>query len=77
MKGAVVFVVAFVIFLAVTLFAYNELPLGNAISDALGIDPTWEWSGFLVRTLMSAILNGVVYGIIVWLVFTVAKRARE
>ena len=75
-EGAIVFIVAFVIFLAITL-AYPELPPGNAISDAMGIDPTVEWNGVLVRTLLSAIFNGVIYGVIIWLVFTFAKRARK
>ncbi len=76
MKGAIVFLIAFVIFLAATL-AYAELPPGNMISDAMGIDSTIEWSGFIVRTLVSAILNGVIYGAIIWLIFTLVKRARE
>jgi hypothetical protein len=73
-EGAIVFIIAFLIFLAATL-AYAELPPGNSISDALGIDPTIEWSGILVRTLLSAVFNGVIYGIIIWLVFTFGKRA--
>jgi hypothetical protein len=73
-EGVIVFIIAFVIFLAITL-AYTELPPGNAISDAMGIDPTVEWNGFLVRTLASAILNGVIYGIIIWLIFTFGKKA--
>jgi hypothetical protein len=73
-EGAIVFIIAFVVFLAITL-AYTELPLGNAISDAMGIDPTVEWNGFLVRTLVSAILNGVIYGVIIWLIFTFGKKA--
>ena len=73
-EGAIVFIIAFVIFLAATL-AYTELPPGNTVSDAMGIDPTIEWSGFIVRTLMSAIFNGVIYGVIIWLVFTFGKRA--
>ena len=72
-EGAIVFIIAFVIFLAATL-AYAELPPGNSISDAMGI-PNEEWSGILVRTLVSAILNGVIYGVIIWLVFTFGKRA--
>jgi len=76
MRGAIVFIIAFVIFLAATL-AYSELPVGNAISDAVGIDPIVEWSGFLVRTLVSAILNGVIYGVIIWLIFTLVEKARE
>lgn len=76
MRGAIVFIIAFVIFLAATL-AYSELPVGNAISDAVGIDPIVKWSGFLVRTLVSAILNGVIYGVIIWLIFTLVEKARE
>lgn len=76
MKGAIVFVIAFVIFLAVT-FAYNELPPGNMITDAMGIDSTMEWSGLIVKTLVSAILNGVIYGVIIWLIFTLVEKARE
>ena len=76
MRGAIVFIIAFMIFLAVTL-AYADLPPGNAISDAVGIDPTVEWSGVLVRTLASAILNGVIYGVIIWLIFTLVEKARQ
>jgi len=72
-EGTIVFIIAFVIFLAVTI-AYTELPPGNAISDAIAVDPTIEWSGFLVRTLLSAIFNGAIYGVIIWLVFTFAKK---
>jgi hypothetical protein len=73
-EGAIVFIIAFLIFLAATL-AYTELPPGNMISDSMGIDPTIEWNGFIVRTLISAILNGIIYGVIIWLVFTFGKRA--
>ncbi len=76
MRGAMIFVIAFVIFLAAT-FAYAELPPGNMISDAMGIDSTVEWSGFLVRTPISAILNGVIYSVIIWLIFTLVEKARE
>jgi hypothetical protein len=73
-EGAIVFIIAFLIFLAATL-AYTELPPGNMISDSMGIDPTIEWNGFIVRTLISAIFNGIIYGVIIWLVFTFGKRA--
>jgi hypothetical protein len=72
-EGAIVFIIAFVIFLAATL-VFVEVPPGNSISDAMGIDPAIEWSGILVRTLLAAIFNGVIYGVIIWLVFTFAKR---
>jgi hypothetical protein len=75
MKGAIIFLIVFVIFLAITL-AYAELPPGNMISDAVNI-PTEEWSGFVVRTLTSAIFNGVIYGIIAWLIFSIVEKARK
>jgi hypothetical protein len=73
-EGAIVFIIAFLIFLAATL-AYAELPPGNAISNSMGIDPAIEWSGFIVKTLLSAIFNGAIYGVIIWLVFTFGKKA--
>jgi len=76
MKGAVIFLIVFVIFLAITL-AYAELPPGNMISDAVNIDPTVEWSGFAVRTLTSAIFNGVIYGVIAWLIFSIVEKVRK
>jgi hypothetical protein len=72
-EGAIVFLLAFVIFLAVT-FVYTELPPGNMISDALAI-PTDVWNGVVLRTLTSAIFNGVIYGVIIWLIFTFARRS--
>jgi hypothetical protein len=76
MKGAIVFLIVFVILLAITL-AYPEIPPGNTISDAINIDPTVEWNGILVRTLTSAIFNGIIYGIIAWLAYTLIERARK
>jgi len=75
-EGAIVFIIAFIIFLVVTL-AYDGLPPGNAISDAMGIDPTIQWGGYSVKTLVSAIFNGVIYGVIIWLIFTFARRRRK
>jgi hypothetical protein len=73
-EGAIVFIIAFAIFLAAT-SAYTGLPPGNGISDSMGIDPSIEWNGFVMKTLLSAIFNGVIYGIIIWLVFTFGKKA--
>jgi uncharacterized BrkB/YihY/UPF0761 family membrane protein len=72
-EGAIVFIIAFLVFLAITV-AYTELPLGNMISDALGVPSDLVWNGVLLRTLLSAIFNGVIYGIIIWLIFTFARR---
>jgi len=40
-EGAIVFIIVFVVLLVATL-AYAELPPGNSISDAMGIDSTVE-----------------------------------
>jgi len=40
-EGAIVFLIAFMIFLVATL-AYTGLPIGNSISDAMDTDPTFE-----------------------------------
>lgn len=72
-EGAIVFIIAFIVFLCIS-FVYIELPPGNMISDAMGIGSDLTWSGFSVRTLLSAIFNGVIYGVIIWLIFTFARR---
>lgn len=72
-EKAKIFIVAFVIFLTVTL-ACAELPPGKAISNTVGINPNvtirivWHGTywGDTVLPLTSAILNGVIYGIITW-----------
>lgn len=75
-EGAIVFLAAFVVFLAIT-FAYAELPLGYNISkDLLGI-PTDLWNGVVLRTLVSAIFNGVIYGVIIYLIFMFARRTKK
>jgi hypothetical protein len=76
MKGAIIFLAMFFAFLAATL-AYPTLPPGENISNAINVDPTVEWNGLLVRTLASAIFNGVVYGIIAWITFTVIEKTRK
>jgi len=75
-EGAIVFLIAFIIFLAVT-FAYPGLPLGSTISDAIGIPSDIQWSGFEVKTLLAAIFNAVIYGLIIWLIFTFARRTTK
>jgi heme/copper-type cytochrome/quinol oxidase subunit 2 len=75
-EGAIVFIIAFLVFLAIT-FAYAELPPGNMISDAMGIDPDLVWNGFNLITLVSAIFNGAIYGVIIWLIFTFGRRTMK
>jgi hypothetical protein len=73
-EGAVVFLFVFVIGLAVTLSS-PDLPVGRQIYDALGLEDTaYPIMGMPAPTFGSAILNGVIYGVIVWLIFTIARR---
>jgi di/tricarboxylate transporter len=76
MKGAIVFLVVFFATLAASL-AYPSIPPGRQIYDALGM-PTTDYLvlGLPATTLIIAILNGVVCGIIAWLVFTVTEKVR-
>ena len=74
MKGAIVFIAAFLLFLVITL-GYASLPPGRQIYDAIaGVDTDYPILGIPAPTFASAILNGVIYGIIIWLVYTVIER---
>jgi hypothetical protein len=73
MRGAIVFVAVFVILLLATL-AYSDLPPGKSIYNLFNFPSTdYQPLGFPVPTLISAIFNGVIYGIIAWLIYTVAN----
>jgi hypothetical protein len=77
MKGALVFLAVFIILFAATL-AYNDLPPGKQIYDALNV-PTTDYPvlGIQATTLIKAVFNGVVYGIIAWLIYTIAERTTK
>jgi hypothetical protein len=78
MKGVSVFLAVFAILLLVTL-AYSELPPGGQIYDASNF-PTTTYQVFdtiPVRTLVNAVFNGVIFGIIAWLIYTIAERATK
>src|SRR6056297_1526936 len=63
MKGALVFLAAFVIFLLITL-ATPSLPPGEDIYYGIGaVETDFEILGIEVPTLVSACFNGIVYGI--------------
>ena len=74
MKGAIVFIAAFLLFLVITL-GYASLPPGRQIYDAIvGVETDYPVLGVPATTLVAAVFNGVIYGIIIWLVYTVAMR---
>ena len=76
MRGAIIFLAAFLIFLVVTL-GYQELPPGKLIYDALGLPETVDYDvlGLNATALIIAIFNGVVYGVIIWLIFWLLEKA--
>lgn len=72
MKGAIVFIVVFVALLALTL-ANTTIPPGRQIYNLLNVPDT----NYLVANVLPAtpfaisLINGAIYGIIAWLIFTV------
>lgn len=73
-EGAIVFLAVFFAMLLATL-AYPSMPPGRQIYNALGVpDTEYPVLGIPTTTLVIAVFNGVVYGIIAWLVFTFAVR---
>jgi len=66
MIGAVIFVISFVLFTLVSLAV--GLPPGSYAHDWFNI-PASDYS-----SLINGIVNGAVYSVIIWLVFSLAKR---
>jgi uncharacterized membrane protein len=67
MIGAVVFVISFVLFLLISLV--TALPPGSMIIEQF--IPDIMGTGY--EGLAMGIINGVIYGVIIWLIFTIAK----
>ena len=81
MKGAIVFLVVFAIVVVITLGNTN-IPPGKAIYDAV-LPNTEAASGYLIGgtvnavTAIIAVFNGVIYGFIAWLIFTLVTMGRK
>lgn len=76
MIGAVIFVIFFMLFLAITT-GMPELPPGNTIQTEILQLPqtTYPVLGIPGWILINAILNGVIYGFAVWLIYSVVSLA--
>jgi hypothetical protein len=73
-EGAIVFLMVFFAMLLATL-AYPTMQPGRQIYSLLGVpDTDYPVLGIPTTTLVIAVFNGVVYGIIAWLIFTFAVR---
>ena len=69
MKGAIVFVAAFLLFLVISL-GYSGLPPGRQIYDAVvGAESSYEVSGTPITLLAIGIFNGVIYGAKIYIIF--------
>ena len=71
MIGGVVFVIAFVLFLLISLAA--PLVPGSMIVEEYIPDLMGTGS----EGLVAGIINGVIYGIIIWIIFSVAKMVYD
>jgi hypothetical protein len=76
MKGAIVFLVVFAIVVVLTL-GNTSIPPGQAIYNAF-LPGTEAASGYMIAgstidaiTAIIAVFNGVIYGFIAWLIFTI------
>ena len=77
MKGAIVFLTVFIILLAATL-TYTDLPPGRQLYDMLGVQETdYEVLGIPTTNLVSGVFNGIIYGVIAWLIFTLIRRKKK
>ena len=75
MKGAIIFLAVFVIFVMIT-FGYPSLPYGSQIYYAIGgVNINYPILGIPITTLVPAVFNGVVYGFIVWLIYSILSAA--
>jgi hypothetical protein len=74
MKGAIVFLAVFAASLLVTLGSPN-LPFGRQVYGMLGVpEIDYPVLGIGATLLVSAIINGVIYGFIAWLAFSLIMK---
>ncbi len=75
LRGAIIFIVAFLIFLIATI-AYPSIPPGKMIYDAVvEAETDYEVLGIPATSLIAAIFNGIIYGIVIWLIYTLAEKS--
>jgi hypothetical protein len=73
MIGAVIFVISFLGFVAATLGIPTLFP-GSTIQGLLNIPMTaYPVLGIPAWLLINAIINGVVYGVTIWLIFSLVN----
>jgi hypothetical protein len=81
MKGAIVFLAVFALVLIATL-AYTSIPPGEAIYKAALPNTEQYTSTYPIAStnafaLIIAVFNGVIYGFVAWLIFTLATMGSK
>jgi hypothetical protein len=77
MRGAIIFLIVFLAMLLITLGAPG-IPPGKGIYNLLGVEEVDRpVLGVPATTLVVAVFNGVVYGIVVWLLFDILGKMTE
>lgn len=71
MKGAIILVVFFVLFTAMSLLIPSPLFPGNVLCMLIG------GAAVTYGTYVSAFFNGVLYGVVLWFVFMSISRRLE
>jgi len=78
MKGAIVFIGVFIIVFLVSL-GFTSLPPGQTIYKIINLPTsvaTYKVGGAINGdVLIKAIFNGAIYGLVIWLIFTIMTRA--
>ena len=75
LRGAIIFLIVFAIALIISL-GYQDLPPGRQINDAVvGTETDYLILGIEATTLIIASSNGVIYGFIAWLIYTILDKA--
>jgi predicted flap endonuclease-1-like 5' DNA nuclease len=74
MSKAVVFAIAFLLLFVVTL-VIPALPPGEMISSLVGISGTTSILGISAVTIVNGIINGLVWGIIVFIIYVLVRPA--
>jgi len=70
-----VFLGVFATVVAITL-GYPSLPFGSQLYYAIGgVNINYLILGIPITTLVPAVFNGVIYGFIVWLIYSIASGA--
>jgi predicted flap endonuclease-1-like 5' DNA nuclease len=72
MSKAVVFAIAFLLLFVVTLII-PALPPGEMISNLVGISGTASILGFSVMTIINGILNGLIWGAIIFIIYVLVS----